>query len=109
MVESHLLTLLGSAVLSVAFAFLTMRWVIKDLRQENATLRTQVVAAQASATASGAAAAANMAKLLVLEAKVEKCETERKDANDRLRAMSDMCPKTGMHCPLRQYFGKGKS
>lgn len=97
--ESHLLTLLGSAVLSVCLAFMTMRWVIKDLRSENTLLKAQVTAAQASSTA-------NQAKLLILEAKVDACEKERKEANDRMLTMSNMCPVTEHPCPLRQYFGK---
>ncbi len=106
--EAHLLTLLGSAAVSVAFAFLTMRWIIKDLRAENALLRTQVAAASASAAASTAAVAAQQTRLTEMEAKVAQCERDRDQQQSRFAELLTLCPVTSSPCPVRSMFSGRK-
>lgn len=102
--ESHLLTLLGSGVVSVSFAFLTMRWIIKDLRAENALLKAQVAAASASASASTAAVAVQQSRLTEMEAKVTQCERDRDTQQQRFAELLGLCPITATPCPVRSLF-----
>lgn len=106
--EANLLTLFGSAVLSVSFAFLTMRWIIKDLRAENAVLKTQVAAATASAAASTAAVAAQHSRMIELETKVAQCERDREAQQNRFAELLSLCPVTSTPCPVRSMFAANR-